>query len=729
MKQFPIVKTVASTAVLLAVWGGYTVPVMAEGLTLEEVVVTARKREESLQETPISVMAFGSDALEQQDITNLEGLDIKMPNVGIGGSGGLGGSNASFYIRGIGTSRNAVNQESSVALYVDDAYFGRSDGALLSVMDVQSIEVLRGPQGTLFGRSATSGAIRYITKKPTEEFEGNLQATLGSENRRDLKGVVNIPLSDDLALRLAGATLNQDGHVDSAFSNKNFSDVNSDMARAKLLWNASDTVEVLATLDYTKMDNNGGASILLGVNPNAPFVTREASAGFDARLLPTGDFDTSYQTGENFYDSENVGGNLTINWDISENLAFKASTSWRDIDISGAYDADGTNASLFEQVFEREIETFSQELQLSGVSLDDRLNWVAGIFYYEEEATDDRLVASTVNHGAPTSSTRIIDPAETESLAVFGQGTYDLNEAWSVTLGLRYTKDEKDIDSTELNAFGAEKVPGGAQNSDEWSAVSGRLSLEWQAMDDIFLFTSFARGFRSGGFNDRIRTDLPNDNFGITTFDEETLDMYEIGMRSELWEGRVRFNLTAFYGEYTDQQLAAVIPGSTRNVIQNAGESHIQGLEGEFVVALTDILTLDGTFGLLDTEYDELDPSVTGVTLDSEFGRAPEVSYSLGLQADFGDVVVRVDYGWVNDFYLTSAATVAIEQEDYGLLSANISYIPEGENWSISVFGNNLTDEEYLSGGLDFRGAAPSGIAQAEPGRFRELGVKFKWEF
>lgn len=720
----------AAVAALLSITGGTTIVSADEpSLMLEEVVVTARKREENLQQTPVSVMAFGGDALEQQDISNISGLDIKMPNVAIGGSGGLGSSNASFFIRGIGSTRNAVNQESAVALYVDDSYFGRTDGALLSVMDVQRIEVSRGPQGTLFGRSATSGAIRYITNKPGEEFEGSVQLTLGSESRTDFKGVVNLPLSDSAALRISGASLNQDGHVDGVFTNKEYGEVNSDLMRAALRWDLSDSVEVLVSIDYTRMDTDGGAAVLLGVNPSAPFLGMEASAGFDAASLPLGNLDKSYQTGENFLDSDNVGGNLTVNWDISDAVSFKSSTSWREMDIEGAYDADGTHASLFEQSYERDIETFSQEFQLSGVAWDDRLDWVTGVFYYEEESSDTRLVGSTVNHGAPTSSTRIIDPVETESFAVYGQGTYDLNDSWSLTVGLRYTKDEKEILASELNAFGGEKIPGGVTNDDSWNAVSGRISLEWQAANDVFVFASFARGFRSGGFNDRIRTNLPNNNFGINSFDEETLNMYELGIRSELFDSRMRLNLTAFYGEYEDQQLSALIPGTNRTVFQNAGESHIQGLEGEFILVLTETLTLDGTFGLLDTEFDKLDPGVTAVTLDSEFARAPDFSYSLGLEADYGSVIVRVDYGWKDDANLVEADSANIVQESYGLLSANLTYAPEDASWSVALFGNNLTDEEYLVGGLDLTTAAPIGVSAAEPGRFREYGVKFNWEF
>ncbi|NIB42988.1 TonB-dependent receptor [Pseudomaricurvus alkylphenolicus] len=698
--------------------------VLAE-FQLEEVVVTARKRVESLQETPLSVMAMDEQALEQQNVADLKGLEMKMPNVAAGGSGGLGGSNAAFFVRGIGTDRNAVNQETAIALYVDDAYYGRTDGALLSVLDVAQVEVARGPQGTLFGRSATGGAIRYITQKPTEEFEGKLQATLGSENRRDLKAVVNVPLNDNAAARLTAATLNQDGHVEGVFTGQDYGDVNSDLIRGYLRWDINESLELLFSADYTHMDTNGGASVILGVNEQAPFVRGEAAVGFDATRLPTGDFEKSYSTGQNFYESDNTGANLTLNWALDDKLELKSSTSVRRIDIEGAYDTDGTDAVLFEQVFERDIDMFSQEFQLSGAG--EGLNWVAGLFYYREEASDVRDVLTTTNSVNRT-STRIVDPYEVESLAAFGQATLDLSERWSVTTGLRYTYDDKSIQANELRASGAPRVDQDVDNDDTWSALSGRVSLEFQAADDIFLFASAARGFRSGGFNDRIRTDLgPENNYGITSFDEESLDMFELGIRSELFDHRLRLNLTAFFGEYTDMQISSILPGTTRNVIQNVGESELSGIEGEFTFVLNDVLTVDGAVGYLDAEYTDIATENAAVGTDSDFARAPQWSYSIGLTAEWEAISARVDYGWKDDFRSVIPDANFIQQDAYGLLSVNISYAPESEPWKLSLFGTNLTDEEYLVSGIAVNN--PVGMAQIEPGRFREFGVKFDWEF
>lgn len=699
---------------------------MVSAQSLEEVTVTARRRVESLQETPLSVMSLNSDALEQQNVGSLKGLDIKMPNVAAGGSGGLGGSNASFFIRGIGTDRNAVNQETAIALYVDDAYYGRTDGALLGVLDVNRIEVLRGPQGTLFGRSATGGAIRYITNKPTDEFEGSVQATFGSEDRVDLKGVVNLPLGESFAARVTAASLNQDGHVDGVFTGKDYGDIDNDMARAYLRWEASETLEVLASVDYTKIDTNGAPAINFGINPDAPFVQDEAAAGFDATRLPQGQYDKSYVLGDNYYDSDNYGANLTFNWALADSIDFKSTTSYRDIDIKGAYDADAVDAALFEQIFDRDIKMFSQELQLSGNT--DNLNWMAGLFYYEEEASENRLVRTTANSTPDRSSTRIVDPYKVESYAVFGQATYDLNQQWAVTGGLRYTYDDKSIEANELKGSGEPRLPENEKNDDNWDAFSGRLSLEYQATDDIFLFGSYARGYRSGGFNDRIRTDLgPENNFGVTPFDEETIDMFELGMRSEFFDQRLRLNLTVFYGEYSDMQISSILPGTSRNVIQNIGESEISGLEGEVIFVINDIFTVDGSFGYLDAEYTDIDTADAAVTEDSDFGRAPETSYSLGLEADFGEIVGRVDYGWKDNFRSLVPDANYIEQDSYGLLSANISYAPDGGSWKLSAFGTNLTDEDYLVSGLTIW--QPLGFAGVEPGRFREYGVKVEWIF
>ena len=698
---------------------------------LEVITVTARKTIENIQETPISVVAFNGDELNEQHIVDLKSLNTKITNVSISGSGGLGANNAAFFIRGIGTTRNAVSQESAVALYVDDAYYGRSDGAILPIMDVEQIEISRGPQGTLFGRSATAGTIRYITNKPDHDnFISKVQLTMSSENKKDLTALLNVPLSDKFAIRVSAASLNQEGHVQGVFTGKDYSNINTDMARGYLSWQIDDSLVVLASLDHTHMNNNGNASIFLGYDGQKfPVVAAEAALGFDITELPIGDYRHSYQTGDNFYHSNNTGMGLVIRKSINQELTLKYASHWRDVDLTGGYDADASHARLFEQSpYQRNITMLSQELQLTGSS--ENSHWLAGLFYYDEQATDKRLVGlgSKGNPFTFFSNTRITQPYLIASSAAYTQISYSFTPQWSLTTGLRYTKDNKSIVANELNASGEAKLATAIKRQKSWHALSGRLSLEYIAGRDLFIFTSLARGYRAGGFNDRIRTDLPDNFFGITDFNEEILDMYELGLRSELFDRQLRLNLTVFLGEFTDIQIASLIPNTSRNAISNAGEAEIKGLEGELIWAINDTYTLATSWALLNSEYSQLNNNVNSLTLDSNFAHAPKNSFVLALSANFDDIVAHVDYGWKNDFALLEAPAEAVIQKSYGLLNANIRYQTANSYWAISVYANNLTDEEYLISGLNLT-TAPPGIIQGEPGRFRELGITFEWLF
>ena len=719
---------------------------VAQGNILEEVVVTARKRAENLQETPLSVMAFTGEDLEKQNINNITDLAIKMPNVNIGGSGGLGNSNADFNIRGLGNGRNAITREPAVALYIDDVYYGRSDGALLNVVDVERIEVLRGPQGTLFGRNATGGAIRYVTAKPAHEFEGKAQLTGGSYSRIDFKGMVNLPLSEVAALRLSGAVLTRDGFIDNVAGGKDPGDINNKVLRGQFRWDATPDLEALATADYSKTKTNGAASILVGIvkaTPPAPpfsrgppgagfFPALEAiAAGLDASTIPLNDFENTRASAANFNNTESIGLGLTLTWDIGP-VTLKSVTAYRDIDIHLAYDTDGTFASLFEQNAMRDLKMVSQEIQASGFAFDDRLDYVLGFFFYDEESSDIRDVRNGFNVSGNT-DTRVVDPTEVKSYAGFAQGTFDLTDRFSITGGLRITHDKKSIFADELRN-GVSRF-GSATNEDKWTRLTGRISGEYRVTDDIFVFTSFARGFRAGGIDDRIRNGRLNK--AILPYDEEILDTVEAGVRSELFDNKIRLNLTAFYGNLKDVQFSALVPNTAPPlaITQNGAKADIQGLEGEFIYLVNEFISIDGSFGLLDAEYKKLDPGINAITLDSEFPRAPDFSYALGAEMDIpmsaGNIFARLDWGWKDSYWYTDSDSTAgeIAQDSYGLLSARLSYEPDNSNWRVIFFATNLTDKEYGLGGLDLRRGTPLGMAQVEPGRPREFGGTVEYRF
>ncbi len=693
---------------------------------LEEIIVTARKRSENLLEVPLSIVKLNAQELERSNISSLLNLDSRLGNVAIGGSGGLGSSNAAFYIRGIGTSRNAINQEPAVAVYIDDSYYGRSDDALLSLMDISSIEVLRGPQGTLFGRNATAGAIRYITQPPQDYTSGKLKLTLGSNNKRDVAATLNAPISPAMDVRVSAMSLNQDGHVIGALTNLDYGNINTDALRLSNKWRISESAFVTFAADHSQKETHGAPSILLNINPSSPFVTQEANAGFDITSIATGDFRQSFQTGANYYRAKNTGAAFTAGLELNNGNQLKSVTTYRSLDVEGAYDTDGSFASLFEQEYVRELSSASQEFNYSGDTHEEKLEWLLGAYFFKESASDIRQVYTTVN-SVNRSNTRIVDPITTMSQAFFGQATLALDSKWRLTSGLRYNSDKKKILANELNSAGVPIVDD-VEREDIWSDLSGRISLDRKIRQHSLIYVSYAKGFRAGGFNDRIRTDLASNYSGITTFDQETLHTYELGIHAELLNHQLRFNGTIFSSQYNDIQLASILPGTSRTVIQNAGEAKLSGFEGNIKYRPAHFFQLNLSLNYLSTEYSNLNENVTSVSSASAFPRAPNWAYHIGATFYARNVQMLFDYGWQDEFRTVVGDADYVQQAAYGLLNINVDYTLN-KHWRISGYGNNVLDEEYLVSGLNLDTGKPFGIIQAEPGRFKEFGIKFSYEY
>ena len=721
---------------------------------IEEVLVTARRREESLQETPLSILAFSAAALDKQNATNIADLNHKLPNVFAGAGGGFGTGNANFSIRGIGADRNAINQESATALYIDDAYLSRSDGALLHVLDVERIEVLRGPQGTLFGRNATAGAIRYITKKPTDENEASVRLTAGTDSRLDGRLIANWAFAENAALRFTVASLNQDGFQKNAIG-QDLGDTDTDLVRAHLRWNPGDTVEVLASVDHTSSRGNGGANSLLGVNPAALIIGLAAgpAGGF---LDPTQDIVGSTTRSSSitraFRDSDNTGASLTVDWKMTDTVSLKSVTTYREFDIHAQFDFDSAAAILLENInTNRDAEMYSQEFQVAGST--EQTDWLVGAFFYDEEANDRRNQATLGVQGSPGGTIRINNPHEIQSTALFGQGTFRVSDRFAITAGLRWTEDEKEVIASELLANGEPVMflptdvngnsgPLVIRGSDDWSALSGRVSFEFAPRDDIFLFASYARGFRAGALNDRPRANFdiatqadPSVNYGISAVSPEEMDVFELGFRSDLLDNRMRLNITAFYQDLKDFQIARQIDvGGTGTItlLENAAGSEAYGLEAEFQYVPTDNFSIDANIGLLRTEISEVDPGVA-LRVGDDLGNAPELTYNLGFDYSIdlergARLGFRVDYAWVDDFYSNPGTDLQFPLDSYGLLDANILYTPASDRWDLAIYGKNLTDEQYFTQALNFQ-TIVLGYAQGTPGRDREAGVKINFHF
>jgi iron complex outermembrane receptor protein len=755
-------------------------PASAGATGLEEVVVTARRRAENLQDTPVSVTALNAATFERRNLDNLSDISRATPNLIFDtGSMGTGGSaNANVYIRGIGQNDFLFTTDPGVGIYVDDVYQPRSVGAVLELADFERVEVLRGPQGTLFGKNTIGGAINITSKRPAESFGVMGEVTAGSRGRLDARFSLDLPVIDDeLRLRLSGLTRDQDGYVERIVANDGeLGDIDVRAGRLQALWTPDEDWEILFSADVTRRRERSIANELVTVgspaeNPalllwNALVApTLGPGIAYDSRYI--GPEWKSQGTGPTHSDLDVWGTSLVAQWTPGA-LSIKSITAYRDQEAEFSQDQDHSPLRYSETDNVNESDFFSQELQLSGTSFGERLDWVTGIFYFEETGSDifnvylatglfdalESLPAAVI----PLSPTAVCPPPpgqfdvcaggagnplnipldveatfdneiETTSYAWYGQGTFDWTDRLSTTLGLRYTRDEKRLAASmfRLNAGVYAYPPQVLEQT--WESWSPRLGVEYKFSDALMGYVSAARGFKSGGFNGR-SSSLAE----ITApFDPELVWTYETGFKSEWFGRRLRLNGAVFWSDYTNMQLTSVQDSNGIIVVrtENAGESQVRGLELEAVAQLGDSLSLNAGVGYMDAEYQELDPGVS-VSLDTEFAKTPEwtanaaASYELHLgRAGYLELTGDVSY---RSSYYSDVLNSAIGHDDgVALLGARITYLTPSRNWQISLFGTNLSDERYIINTSNTLGSL--GTGENSYGRRREWGVSLRADF
>lgn len=703
---------------------------------LEEIVVSARKREENLQDTPLSVAAFSAATLSKMQINTIAEISRFTPNVVINSTAAISGSSAAttVYIRGIGQYDFAPTAEPGVGLYVDGVYVARSVGGLLDLADVERVEVLRGPQGTLFGRNTIGGAVSITTKRPDGDFSGDVEVTTGRYDRIDVKGAVNVPLGDSLAARLSIATRNRDGYVQREFDGISTGDQNAVSARLDLLATLTDSLTVRTIVDGNRRREETAGNTLVAVYPGSAFVaahnnvvaggTCNPSPGsltngscYNAQWVPTGAF-TDYATSRSQSDLDLWGVSTTVEYDVGE-VQFKSITAYRDLSSQFARDGDHSPQVIFETEDEYEQSQITQEFQLTGTSFDKRLKWLAGAFYFDEEANNPNIIR--------TSRVDFLSggKVESSSIAGYGQVTFDITAKLSATGGLRYTKDEKSFlpDQYVLRqgllpfAVGQRLVPY-AEVSSEFSDWSPMADLAYQWTDDVMTYVRFSEGFKSGGYTQRFfppRNDVPS-------FDPEYAKVYELGMKSTLFDRRLRLNGALFRTDYEDLQLTGVPPGNVGNITVNGGEARLQGAELEIDAVLTDALRAQFGAGYLDAEYRSISPGlgITEVTLASQLPSAPEwslngsVSYDVELDAR-GTLTPRVDWSYRSKVYNNAANDAAITQDAYQVVNASVSWTDAEGDWDVAVGATNLTDERYFTTGYANRSVGYAEVLYARP--------------
>jgi iron complex outermembrane recepter protein len=761
---------------------------------LEEVTVTARFREESLQRTPIAITAVSAEALEMRGATSVTDLGKVSPNVTINPLGAGYGPTLVANIRGIGLTDFKPVFEPGVPIYVDDIVLARSTGAILDLLDLERVEVLRGPQGTLFGKNAAGGAIRLISRKPTGDGPAFVEATYGEFDRLDFRGAFETAIVEDaLYGRISFSSKKRDGYVDvldfacemrrigrADLAGTLPSDVSprgsgggckvdtmggEDVQAARLAFrfSRSDNFELNLTGDITDDNSEGPADKTLAINNTVALATSfntqvagpRYGVAFDNRFITNSPF-TSYASFEdpiNGLETPNIshvlhwGVAVTADWKLREDLGLMLITGHRKFEAEFGRDTDGSPLPINHTFDYFDHEQDSVELRLNGGLFGERTDWTLGGFWFDATDYQPNYVILYPNLTPPFAQALIdrIDTQKTENWAGFLHTVTRLTDDLTLTLGTRYTNDRKNLTVIRSQQSNGALLFPITRATTEASRNTPMASLAYQFTDTLNSYVSWQRGFRGGGFNPR-----PASAAQVTAFSPEDIDSYEVGLKSEWFERRLRLNLAAFYVEYTDMQLPSVFVGADNTVTfppLNAGAAHMQGAELEFMASPIDGLQIDGSFGYLGFEYDDLgraDPAYilaqTGSVANARAApckdcrpiRAPKYTSALGIQYRIalgvgGNLSTRVDGSYQSRVFYSTNNFRRASQAGYALLNARITWDSPEETWSVALSGTNLADELYLNGALDFFESL--GTNEGNYGRPREWAIAVKRRF
>lgn len=728
---------------------------------IDSIVVTARKREENLQDTPIAITAFTADDLAKRNVITLDGIGDYTPNLVFDkGTGGTGGSTSTqIYIRGIGQADFLFTTEPGVGIYVDGVYLPRSIGSIMDLVNFERVEVLKGPQGTLFGKNSVGGAINIVSKRPGNEVEGSVEAIYGSFDRIDVRGHVSGPLIEDtLAASIAVSSQNRDGYVKRVLAGDELGGISSKGARGQLLWTPGDKFDLLLTGDYTRHRDDAIANTLIDVDQTGSliglwngFVAPGLGVVYDDSYITDDPFETN-STGPNFSNLDLWGISGVATWRNGD-LTLKSVTSYRDQDAFFGHDSDHSPLRYFEQTVTDNQQQFSQEFQVNGSHLDGRFDWVLGALYFHEEGLSTyRIIFTPGLFGALEMLPTGIIPGlggvgnpihpgldfngavsagiDNDSYAAFMHTSLKVTDKLSISGGIRYTDDSKGYDSL-LERFEADVVTHDLTVEESWDAWTPKFGLDYQWSDNVMTYVSAARGFKSGGFNGR-----PTNAFvAMQPFDPEFVWTYEAGFKSSTADRRLVLNGAMFFSDYSNMQLLAISMdnfGGIVALVENAGAAEIKGFELEMNAIPVRNLRVDAGIGFIDAKYTQLDANVTSITLDSELVKTPKWTlnfggeYTVPLGASFG-ATLRADYSYRTRTEHVADNNPLLTQDAYGLLNLRLSFAPNDGPWELAVFGTNMTDELYITNGLSQFDTL--GSTDATYGRPREWGVMAKWAF
>jgi iron complex outermembrane receptor protein len=736
----------------------------AQGATTDsgigEIVVTAQKRSENIQNVPIAISAVGSQFLESRGITSIDGLGAIAPNVKFERAP----SNktiSQISIRGSVTINPAVTWEPAVGLYLNGVYIAKAQGSIFDVADLERVEILRGPQGTLYGRNALAGAVNLVPKMPSGELGFKGEISYGNYNAWKGRAVLDLPSFGPFSLKLSGQIQKRDGFIKvvpnaypQAFlagpnSVNRTNDVDGKSGMVQLRFHPEGSIFTADYMfDYSKFDQRPDYAQLVRINRNGDprdiFDPNSPSYPFAGAFFPLNLYDragrqsiASLDANPLYEKSRTFGHGLTLALDLGD-ATVKSITAYRNLEWSDSLDLDGSPLPVALTQRDTKFHSWSQELQVTGKALDSRLNYVVGLFYYKEKA-ETLGPQSFFGGGASYQSDY---GSHTEALAGYAQLDYNFTDALKLTLGARYTHEEKDItryfriNYDSANGITAPLVvanlPYGSVPDAKYNSFSPAVTLAYQANKDINLYARFAQGFKSGGFNGETNSfgaptaDCPSGAIELCNpYRPEKVNSYEIGLKTRLADGKVIFNVAAFWDEHKDIQLSVFKAGAgASSVVNNAAQARIRGLEIETVLRPVDQLTVNASLAFIDPKYKSYIEAVNGVDTDVSRNRAfphtPKTTASAGVdlrvaQGDWGRLNLSGDISYVSSYYTFPYALVTATPSDQNAnntkskgrtivnLRAGIADVPlASAKAEISLWVKNLTKENNPSNFIDF---------------------------
>lgn len=706
--------------------------------TIEEVQVTGRYRQESVQEIPTAVTAFNDSMLEKVAAQDLRDVGPATPNVRIQPVSGFNNA-ANIYMRGMGQVGIESTEESRVGLSVDGIVITRPAGSLIDFFDVDSVEVMRGPTGTTFGKNSLSGGIAVKTKKPSNEFGGKVEVTGGNYGRKDLRAAVEMPLvADELAVRFSLLEQNYGGHFTNRVNGDSLGGEDVLTGRATVAWTPSDSVDAIVRVWHVKDRSDAPGA------DSDPYPDQILCSVIQWCGEPDNDPYTVGSDAPNVAYLDQTGFASTVNWDLND-WVLTSVTGYIETDDLTANDFDHTEIPFFPTSRDQTHDQLSQEFRLS-TRLWDNTDFVVGAFYMQQE---HEIVQNFPTLGPSADYTT----QEAESKAVFSQAIYDVSDRLSLTLGLRYSQEDKEFlrnpgvyfadIGMELNthksidllrgltqeelALGSERLVQGTLDS---SRLTSKFGMDYQFNDDLMGYFSYSEGYKAGEFGARAASPI---TAGPT--DDETSRSYELGAKSEWFDGRVRANVAAFYTDYNNLQISAFVPSSfapsgQESALSNIAGATTQGVEFEVTAMPTDQLTLQANIGILDAEYTDFCADLDGPSVvenpvsscggviyldngqvlvdedhsDSDMTRAPALDaylsaeYVQPLPIGWGELSGRVSLSYTDEFRLAISDSPKTLTGDERFVDANITWRSAGESVRATLWGKNLTDTHMVNG-------------------------------